>query len=327
MILVTGATGMVGAHLVLSLLKEGKAVRALYRSEERRMELAESSLFKSCPEHFDAIEWVCADVRDVPALAEAFVNVKEVYHCAGYISFNPKDYRQLRTVNIEGTANVVNLSISEGVEKLCFISSIATLGNPKNGVISEGCFYNQEEDHNVYAITKYGAEMEVWRASQEGVKVVIVNPGVIFGTGVQSKSMDVFTRVIKGLSYYTEGGSGFVGVADVVKACRFLMNGNYVNQRYVLVSENLPYKTMLTWVATALAVSTPSKKITKGTLKLIQFLDAIKGVFTFGNRHFTKFTVASLDEVTNYSNEKIKETGFQFQPMKEVIETCAVAYK
>ncbi|GLB51404.1 NAD-dependent epimerase [Neptunitalea chrysea] len=325
MILVTGATGMVGAHLLVKLLEQNQQIRAIYRSEEKIEALRKSILFDDKQEQFNRIDWIQADIREVPALEKAFECVTEVYHCAGLISFTPKEYRALRTINIEGTANVVNFAIANKVDRLFFISSIAALGPAnKEGFVDEKCYWNQEEDHSIYAITKYGAEMEVWRASQEGIPVIVVNPGVIFGTGVYSKSMEVFERVKKGLRYYTCGGSGFVSVTDVIDALFFLKQKEAYNERFVLVSENMSYKDMLTDVASALGKTPPNKEIGKNILNIVRVLDVIKGVFTLGNRQFTKLTVTSLDEKSNYSSSKIKALGFTFKPMKEAIKSCAI---
>ena len=146
-----------------------------------------------------------------------------VYHCAALVSFNPKDYRTMRTINIDGTANLVNLCIENKVEKICFVSSIASIGKSLNNKpITEENEWNPEEKHHGYAITKYGAEMEVWRASQEGLNVVIVNPGVILGVGFwKTGTGKLFTTIKNGFKFYTEGITGFVDVKDVTKSLCF----------------------------------------------------------------------------------------------------------
>src|SRR5690606_33636055 len=117
------------------------------------------------------IEWIQADLCDIPALETAFENVSHVYHCAGFISFNAAHEKRLRKTNIEGTANIVNCALAFGVKKLCHVSSIAALGEPKPGElhIDEAMEWNPEKARSYYAISKYGAEIEVWRAQQEGL--------------------------------------------------------------------------------------------------------------------------------------------------------------
>ena len=264
MILVTGGTGLVGAHLLYHLIKNDENVRAIYRSETRIEKVKEVFSFYSADESLiSKIEWFKADITDVPSMIPAFVDVDKVYHCAAFISFNPKDYREMRKVNIYGTAIVVNLSIASKIDKICFVGSIASIGESLNGgLINEECEWNKEADNSGYSITKFGAEMEIWRASQEGVEVVIVNPGIILGSGFwQAGSGKLFTQVYNGLKFYTEGITGFVGVKDVVKSMILLMNSEIKNERFILVSENKSFKDVFFLMADAFGKSKPSIKI------------------------------------------------------------------
>lgn len=178
MVLVTGGTGLVGSHLLLHLIENGENVRAIYRTKNNIQKA--KSVFELYKKEalFEKIEWLEADILDVPSLETAFINVDYVYHCAALISFDPKEEEALRKINIEGTANMVNFSIALGVKKFCFVSSIAALGDlaPHETYITEETDWNPEKPHSDYAISKYGSEMEVWRAHQEGLDVIIVNP-------------------------------------------------------------------------------------------------------------------------------------------------------
>jgi len=186
MILVTGGTGLVGAHLLYHLLLENNTVKAIYRKNSNLQ--AVKTVFGYYSTNFELlfqkIEWIEADITNVCSLEKAFENITEVYHAAALVSFTPKDYQKMRKINIEGTANIVNFCIDKKVKKLCFVSSIATIEKATHAkTINEEEDWNLEKNNYGYAITKYGAEMEVWRASQEGVAVVIVNPGIILGAG------------------------------------------------------------------------------------------------------------------------------------------------
>ncbi|MCB0464194.1 MAG: NAD-dependent epimerase/dehydratase family protein, partial [Aequorivita sp.] len=185
MILVTGGTGLVGSHLLFFLLKKNERVRAIHRksSDIQSVKKVFALYTPEVESLFNKIEWIEADITDIPALKEVFMGIKKVYHCAAFISFNPSKYKVLKKANVEGTANIVNLCLANNIEKLCYVSSVATLGsNLKDQLISEETSWNPDEKNSVYAITKYGAEMEVWRGTQEGLDAVIVNPGLILGT-------------------------------------------------------------------------------------------------------------------------------------------------
>ena len=167
------------------ILKHPK-VRATHRasSDLASVKKVFSYYTKDVEALYQKIEWVAANITEIPQLTQAFQGITHVYHCAAFVSFNPKHYHALKKANIEGTANVVNIALANDVKKMCYVSSIATLGKSLNGEsITEETPWNPEDKNSVYSITKYGAEMEVWRGTQEGLDAVIVNPGVTLGEG------------------------------------------------------------------------------------------------------------------------------------------------
>lgn len=333
MILVTGGTGLVGAHLLYQLSQTENKIRATFRDESKidKARHVFSYFTKDVNSLFNKIEWIEADILDIPNLTTAFQGVTKVYHSAALVSFDPNDYFKLRKTNIEGTANVVNLCLANKIDKLCYVSSIATLGKPKENIaITENNHWNPEADNNVYAITKYGAEMEVWRATQEGLKTVIVNPGVILGGGFwRAGSGSLFKRVYKGLKYYTKGTLGFVDVNDVVKGMIQLMNNGIVNERYIMVSENWTFEKFAKEVANLLNVKAPEKEARKWQLQIAWRLDWLNYFFRRKNRKLTKQTAARILESTKFSSKKIEnDLNFEFKPIKKSIEeTCALFLK
>ncbi|QTE21590.1 NAD-dependent epimerase/dehydratase family protein [Polaribacter cellanae] len=324
MILVTGGTGLVGAHLLYHLIKNDEKIRAIYRSKEKIEAVKKVfSYYSNDATLIAKIEWFKADITEVPAMIPAFVGVKKVYHCAAFISFNPKDYREMRKVNIYGTAIIVNLSIDAKIDKLCFVGSIASVGDSLNGgLITEENEWNKEADNSGYSITKFGAEMEVWRASLEEIDVAIVNPGVILGSGFwNAGSGKLFSQVYNGLKYYTEGVTGFVGVQDVVKAMILFMNSDIKNERFILVSENKSFKEIFFLIADAFGKKRPSKKIKSWQTAIFWrfaiFVSKITGVTPL----LSKYSARSAHSVSKYSSAKFKETfNFKFEKIECVIK-------
>lgn len=311
MILVTGATGLVGSHLLVQLLQENEEVKALFRSEKQIEKVKNVFAFYNQTRLFDKINWVKGDITDIPSLEIAFENVTHVYHCAALISFDPSDEDELRKINIEGTANVVNCCIDFGVKKLCHVSSIAALGTPKEHetTITEETEWNPEELHSDYAITKYGAEMEVWRGHQEGLEVVIVNPGVIFGYGFPNKGSDVIIQSVKnGLSFYTKGNIGIVSVEDVVKCMVQLMKSNITGERYILVGENIDFKNLLTYIATVFKVKKPSIYASPLLTEIGWRANWLISKLINNRPKLNKTTAKSSHSVYQYDNTKIANT-------------------
>lgn len=333
MILVTGGTGLVGSHLLLNLLKAGKKVRSLHRENSDLAAVEHVFNYYSSTEEartlFQQIEWFEADITNVPQLNKAFENIKYVYHCAALVSFDPADDKKLRKINIEGTANIVNLCIAFKVEKLCYVSSVAALGRSLNDKeITERAIWNPEEDHSDYAISKYGAEIEAWRGSQEGVPTVIVKPGIILGPGFWKEGTgQIFSKIDKGMNYHFPKLAGFVGVKDVVFVIQQLMEAEIKNEAYILVSENLSFKTVFEQTATELNKPAPKKALKKWMLWLGWIFQKIGGFFG-AKRQITRNTVNTLFQNSIYSNEKIKKSlGFEFTPMKNVISETAEYYQ
>ncbi|MFH6964288.1 NAD-dependent epimerase/dehydratase family protein [Flavobacterium plurextorum] len=313
MVLVTGGTGLVGSHLLLHLIENGENVRAIYRTKNNIQKA--KSVFELYKKEalFEKIEWLEADILDVPSLENAFIDIDYVYHCAALISFDPKDEEALRKINIEGTANMVNFSIALGVKKFCFVSSIAALGDlaPHETYITEETDWNPEKPHSDYAISKYGSEMEVWRAHQEGLDVIIVNPGVILGPIPKTKnkqqgSAELYLKVANGLSFYTLGSTGFITVDDVVKISHQLMNSEIKNERFTLIANNIVFKDILDTIAEALKVKKPSIHAKPLFMNFLWMADGIFSTLFFQKRRLTKATAKASYSKNLYSNEKIK---------------------
>lgn len=324
MVLVTGGTGLVGSHLLLKLAQQNKSVRALYRkgANLERVKTVFSYYSKNSKSLYETIEWAEADLNDLPKLTLAFKDITHVYHCAAYISFDPSNYKILRATNIKGTANIVNLCIANKVEKLCYVSSVATLGYDAD-LITEETKWEGNQNQSVYAISKYGAEMEVWRASQEGVAAVIVNPGVILGPGFwNSGSGLLFKLAGKKQRYFTNGRTGYVAVNDVTKAMLDLMDSDIKNQRYVLVAENLTYKEILTTVAKSMEIAPPTKLASERMLQFAMVYDWLQYKLLGRKRRLSKALCRALTRDCKFSSEKIKTDlkSFKFTPISEATQ-------
>lgn len=313
---------MVGSHLLYKLLQTNTTVKAIYR-REHKLEMVKrvfSYYTDDVTSLYQKIEWIEADITDVPSLQIAFKDVDYVYHCAAFVSFEPDKYHQLRKLNIQGTANVVNLCISNKIKKLCYVSSIATVGHHQNPeqLITEDTHWNQEDDNSVYAITKYGAETEVWRGTQEGVDAVILNPGIIIGPGFWDGggSSSLIKKIYKGMPYYTNGVTGYVDVDDVVKAMLLVMQSDIKNERFIVISENLSFKEFQHQTALALNVKPAQKEATAFILAMGWRLDWLNRLLSGKRRRLSKQMTKSARSITKYDASKLKDTlGFEFKPM------------
>lgn len=332
MILVTGGTGLVGAHLLLHLIESrsigSEKVRAIYR-EFKSIEKTKSlfGLYKK-NDLFDAIEWMQADIVDIPSLEYAFQGIDYVYHCAALISFDPKNEDLVRKTNIEGTANIVNFCLAKGIKKLCYISSTAALGDlaAHQTIITEETEWNPEKPHSDYAISKYGAEMEIWRGQQEGLEVLIVNPGIIIGPGFSEQgSGQLFSKVANGLSFYTLGITGFVAVIDVTRIAVELTKSKICNQRYTLIAQNIVFGEILNTMADALKVKRPTIHATPFLMEIGWRIDWVLSAVFRRKRQLTKAMAKASYSKNIYSNEKIKaELATDFLNVHQYIKEISI---
>lgn len=330
MILVTGGTGLVGSHLLHLLLKNGEAVKATYRSKTSLEKT--KKVFKSynADSLFDQITWVEADVSDYFSLKDVFEGITSIYHCAAVVSFDRRKADKMYEINVEGTKNMVNLSLEHNIKKFCFVSSVASLGSyPTGKCADEEAIWTHSSETSYYSITKYYAENEVWRASEEGLNVVIVNPATIIGFGDwEESSTAIIKKVNDGLNYYTTGENAFVGVPDVIKVMHILMHSDIVNERYVLVSENWSFKKLLSEIAIGLGKTPPKKEAPRWLANVLRRLDEMR-YFIFGSKTvLTKQSVDTAYRKKCYSAEKFKtEFNLEFEPMRKVIQETTNHFK
>ena len=295
MILVTGATGLVGTHLLRRLVQSGQKVRATYRSSIPSSDIS------------NQVEWVRADILDILSMEEAMQQIQQVYHCAAVVSFNPDQKKQLQHVNIQGTANVVNAALDAGVQKMVFMSSVAALGRIREDIaIDESMNWTPETSNSEYGKSKYLAEMEVWRGIGEGLNAVIVNPVIILGAGDWSSgSTAIFKSAYDEFPWYTEGVSGFVDVEDVVTVMIELMKSNISDQRFIVSSANIPSRTIFSMIAQGFGKKLPSRKVSPFMAAIVWRLEAIKSWFTGKSPLLTKETARTAQAKVNFDNTKL----------------------
>jgi len=319
MIFVTGATGLVGSHLINALLEKGKKVKALYRHQIPQFEGAEK------------VQWCQGDILDPQSVELAMIGVTQVYHCAAIVSFAPNAASAMLKANQEGTANVVNACLEQGIQKLVYVSSVAALGRIREGVaIDETMYWSPETSNSIYGKSKYLAEMEVWRGMGEGLNIAIVNPVIILGAGDWTKgSTGMFKSAYNAFPWYTEGVSGFVDVLDVVDAMQLLMESSISGERFVISAENLSYREVFTHMAKAFDKRPPHKKVTPVLASLVWRWEAIKGWFTGKSPLLTKETAATAQAKVQFNNAKFLEAfpDFHYRSIPASIQYIASELK
>ena len=323
MVLVTGATGILGRVVVLELLNRGYQVRAAKRPSSDLDEVRESfSYYTDSPdEYFDKIEWIDADFDDIHSVEAAVNGVTSVYHCAGKVSFYPTDEKEIYSTNVTGTANLLYACENSSVQDFCFISSVAVLdGLNEAGLMDEGSDFNPKLNHSHYAISKHLSEMEVWRASAEGLNTVILNPGIILGSGNWNASSGKLFKTIEKYPYAMPGSTSYVDVRDVAEISVRLMEENIFGERFIVSSENRTYADIASRVRRRLGK--PKPKVLSGTiLDAGYFLQLIFGGLFPALRIMNRTNLQTVRSRSHVSNKKITEQlNWDFIPVNESLE-------
>jgi dihydroflavonol-4-reductase len=332
MILVTGGTGTLGAHLLLDLARKGDKIRALKRKTSNLDSVKKVFSFyeSDFEELYSRIEWLEIELYDIDGLYDAMNEIEKVYHVAANVSFDPREKYKLINNNVQITSNIVNVSLNTGIKKLCHVSSVSALGNADcPNFIDEETYRNPKDIYSGYSISKFRSELEVWRGITEGLNAVIVNPSIILAPGEwKSGSPAFFYNVANGLKFYTKGVTGFVDVWDVVKAMTLLMDSEISNQRYILSAENLSFKEVFSKIADKLEVKEPSIYANSFLLELAWRFETIRSRIIGKTPLITKDSARSAKKQTLYSSKKFIDTfDFKFTPINESIALIAEIYK
>ena len=251
-------------------------------------------------------------------------NVQQVYHCAGNVSFKPKQKKELFKTNVEGTANVVNACLNNSVEKLLHVSSVSALGRlRKNTIINEDMQWSEETNNSIYGESKYLGEMEVWRGIAEGLNAIIINPSVILGAyNWNNGSSEIFKTVYNEFPYYSDGITGFVDVNDVVKIMIALMESNILSERFIVNADNIAYKDLFEMIAKAFNKKSPQKTVTPFKANVVWRFAALKSLFTGKAPFITKEKASTALAKVYFNNSKLLKTlpSFQYALIQNTVE-------
>jgi len=331
MVFVTGGTGFLGAHLIYHLLQKGKKVNALKRksSDLNLFNRVLSFYTDTAQELKNSIKWVEGDILDVIFLDEVLDGVSEIYHAAAVVSFQPGDKEKMMIANIEGTTNLVNMAIQKNIRSFCHVSSIAAIGRADNeNVIDENTIWKASKRNSNYAVSKYGAEREVWRGMEEGLNAVIVNPSILLGPGeLNSGTGKLISTVLNGLKFYTTGINGYVDVRDVAKIMIELVNKNVSGERFIVSAENLKYEAIFQVIAKNVNKPAPPYRAKNWMGEAMWRVEYIKGRLTGSKPLITRETAKTARNNYIYSNEKlIKAIDFKYSPVRESISDACNFY-
>jgi len=328
-ILVTGGTGLVGAHLLFQLTCLGKNPIAIKRknSDIKNVKKIFAYYSENFENLFNQIKWIECDILDICQLDKVIKSVNCIYHAAALVSFNSALKNQMIENNATGTSNVVDCALKHNIQKICHVSSIATLGSNEQNNVDENCIWDWT-NKSAYAISKYLAEMEVWRAFGEGLNGVIVNPSLIIGPGFWDSGIGTIINNSKNISpFYPQGSCGIIDVNDLVKIMIKLMNSDVSNNRFIINSDHISYKEILRIVNKQLKISPPSIKLPKFLMSIFIYLNIFYNTLIGGKIELStdaiKYTTQKIILNTAKINKLIK---FNYKNTQESLTSCVNLY-
>lgn len=325
-ILLTGSTGLVGARLLLDLRLRGHSVRAFRRPTSSLAVV--NRIFRGQESLLEGVDWFEGDLLDLYDINEALSGIRFVFHAAALVSFAPSDRDLLLRVNKDVTADLVNACLELGVEWLGYVSSVAALGRTDEGVpVDENTFWKTSRYNTAYAISKYGGEREVWRGMEEGLNACMVNPTIVLGPGDWNfGSSALFRRVYEGLRLYPLGSTGFVDVRDVSSALLRCWDQRITGERFLLSSENVGYKELLSWMSEGFGKVAPRIPVKPWMAGLAWRWESLFSSIMGRKPLVTRETARSSGKQWVYRNDKARKVlGMDFIPVREsVLENCRI---
>ena len=319
-VLVTGATGFVGAAVVRNLLARGRPVRVLARPTSPRRNL------EGLP-----VEIAVGSLEDADSLARAVAGCGALFHVAADYRLWVPDPQAMHRTNVDGTRALMRAALAAGVERIVYTSSVATLGlNADGRPADEETPTGLADKVGPYKQSKYLAEEEVRRlVREEGVPAVIVNPSTPVGPGdvrpTPTGKMIVDAATGR-MPAFVDTGLNIVHVDDVAEGHLLAFDQGRIGERYILGGENLTLAQILAAVAKIVGRKPPKVRLPRRAIYPVAYACEAWARLT-GKDPFV--TVDALDMAAKHmfftSAKAERDLGYRARPAGQALAD-AVAY-
>lgn len=331
---VTGASGMLGSHLVARLLADGGyEVTALVRNDASARKLLRNLDRLECPARFrQNLGLRAGEITDAGFLTDLFRGKDTVFHCAAVVSFDPRRARETVRDNVLLTEAVAEAALKAGAGCLAHVSSVAALGSrPWPEAVDERTSLESLSGASAYSIGKYYAENEVWKAVRKGLSAVVVNPSVILGAGDwENGSPSLVGRAAQGLAFYTTGVTGYVDARDVAEALVLLaQRPEAAGKRFLLSGHDLSCRELFTALAKGLGRKPPYLRANAPLLRLAAAAGRLASALTGKAAALTPDIVRAALKKTHYDGSAVLDfcPGFRYTPWPDTVKRLCTLYR
>ena len=310
MVVITGASGLLGNIIAETFVKKGIAV---------------TGLFNDTQQNNGNINWVQCNVTDAPALLKIFEGTDCVIHAAAIVSFARKNKEKMMAVNVAGTANVVNACLATGVKRLIHISSVAAIGKPINeSIVTEKTPWAHASKPSNYGESKYLAELEVFRGEAEGLSVAAINPSIILAPGNNHRSSGKIIQYVQNQNqFYVEGNLNYVDARDVAEMVWQLYKNREAQGRYIASAGTVQWKELFSEIGKRLDKKPPSFRVSPALARVATAVEWLRSSISGREPLITNETAKMARQKITYSNERAMcDLGIQFRPLPDTLDWC-----
>jgi len=316
-VFLTGATGFVGSHVARAYAAQGAELRLLTRSTSNRAAL----------EGLRA-EVVTGDLTNVEGLRTAVRGCEALVHVAADYRLWVRDPRAMYAANVDGTRGLLRIAREEGVAKVVYTSSVATMGFRSDlTMVDETTPVSVKDMIGHYKRSKYLAEQEAIAAAKAGQHVMILNPTTPIGAG-DAKPTPTGRIVVDFLNRkfpaYVDTGLNLVDVEEVARMHVAALDCGRVGERYILGGENLTLKQILDRMSAITGLPSPKMKVPHAVAMAFAFFDeTITGKLRGKEPRATVEAVRMGKKYMFASSAKAeRELGFKVLPIYSALRTA-----
>ena len=251
---ITGATGFLGSHVARVLVEQGAQLRLLVRASSDQRNIADL-----------AVERVQGDLRDPASFENALAGCDALFHVAADYRLWVRDPEQMYRSNVEGTRALLQSAQRQGVRRIVYTSSVATMGFSSNGTVAdENSPVSLADMIGHYKRSKFMAEQVAVEAARSGVDVMIVNPTTPIGerdlkpTPTGRIVVDFLKRKFPA---YVDTGLNLVDATECARGHLLALEKGRAGERYILGGENLTLKQILDRLGAITGLPSPRVKL------------------------------------------------------------------